>query len=99
MQVIRQNVDAIPREWSTLPGRRERRPEMVKGFGQEGPAAFQQSDREEEGAARDKGADISRHKSGLTQLPKAGGLSFYRPKVTEGGMPFAFPPYAQNRDQ
>jgi hypothetical protein len=36
-----------------------------------------------------------RHKSGITQLPKAGFVSFSRPTTTEGGMRFAFPPYGK----
>jgi hypothetical protein len=60
-------------------GRQERRPEIVKVLGQEVPAAFQQRDREEEGAARDKRADILGHDFSLTQLPKAGCASLSRP--------------------
>ena len=44
----------------------EHLPKVVNVFGQEFPAAFQQGDREEERAARNKGANILRHKSGLT---------------------------------
>jgi hypothetical protein len=66
MKVIRQNDDGIHFEWSTLPGRHERRSKIVKVFGQEVPAAFQQRDREEESAAWNKSANILRHKSDLT---------------------------------
>ena len=60
---------------------------------------FRQRDREEERAARNKGANILRHTLGLTQLLKAGCVSLSRPTATEGAMHLAFPPYAKNRDQ
>ena len=44
-------------------------------------------------AAFHKGANIWRHKLGLTQLPKEGCVSLSGPTATEGGMRFAFPPY------
>ncbi len=64
-------------------------------FGQEVPGALQQRDREEEGTAKNKGANILRHKLGITQLTKAGGVPLSRPATTEGGMRFAFPPYGK----
>ncbi len=93
MQVIGQNDNGLDSERSTLTGRLEHSPKIVNVFGQEFPAAFQQRDREEEGAAGNKGANVLRHKSGLTQLPKAGCVSLSRPTAIEGGMRFAFPPY------
>jgi len=93
MQVIGQNNDGLDGKWSASAGRLEHLPKGVNVFGQEFPAAFQQRDREEERAARNKGANILRHKSGLTQLPKAGCVSLSRPTTTEGGMRFIFPPY------
>jgi hypothetical protein len=95
MQVIGQNDHGLDSEQSTLTGRLEHRPKIVNGFGQEFPAAFQPCDREEECAARNKDANMLRHKSGLTQLPKAGCISFSRPTTTQGGMRFAFPPYGK----
>ncbi|MGD0972091.1 MAG: hypothetical protein ABSA04_11950 [Desulfobaccales bacterium] len=44
---------------------------------------FQQSDREEERAARNKGANILRHTLSLTQLLKAGCVSLSRPTATQ----------------
>jgi hypothetical protein len=45
------------RIWSASAGRVEYLPKVVNVFGQEFPAAFQQRDREEKRAARNKGAD------------------------------------------
>jgi hypothetical protein len=73
MQVIGPNNDSLEGKWSSSAGRLEHLPKVVNVFGQEFPAAFQQRDREEEGAARNKGANILRHKSGLTQLPHGTG--------------------------
>ena len=97
MQMIGQNHDGLDGKWSASAGRPERLLKVVNVFGQEFPAAFQQPDSEEESAAWNKSANILRHKSGLNQLPKAGGLSFSRPTATEGGMRCAFPPYAKIR--
>ena len=61
MQVIGQNVHGLDSERSTLTGRLEHSPKIVNVFGQEFPAAFQQSDREKERASWNKGADVLRH--------------------------------------
>jgi hypothetical protein len=66
MQVIGQNYDGLDAEWSASAGRLEHFSKVVNVFGQEFSAAFQQRDREEERAARNKGANILRHKLGLT---------------------------------
>ena len=81
MPVIGQNNDSREGKWPASAGRLEHLPKLVNVFGPEFPAAFQQLDREEEGAARNKGPNILRHKSGLTQLPKAGCASLSRPKA------------------
>jgi hypothetical protein len=93
MQVIGQDNHGLDGKWSAPAGPLEPSPKIVNVFGQDFPAAFQQRHREEEGAARNKGANILRHKSGLTQLPKAGCVHFSAHTVIEGGMRFAFPPY------
>ena len=95
MQVIGQNNDGLDGEWSASAGRLEHLPKIVNVFGQEFPATFQQRNREKERAARNKGANILRHKLGLTQLLKAGCASLSRPRLLEGGMRFAFPPYSK----
>ena len=95
MQVIGQNNDGLDGKWSASAGSFEHLPKGVNVFGQEFPAAFQQIDREEERAAGNKGANILRHKSSLTQLQEAGCVSLSRPTTTEGGMRFAFPPYGK----
>jgi len=61
MQVIGQNDHGLDGERSASEGRLEYSPKIVKVFGQEFQAAFQQCDREEERAARNKGANILRH--------------------------------------
>ena len=81
MQVIGQNNDGIDSEWPASAGRLEHLPKVVDVFGQKFSAAFQQRDREEEGAAGDKGADVLGHDLGLTQLLKAGCASLSRPTV------------------
>ncbi|MGA8570944.1 MAG: hypothetical protein WB560_00590 [Desulfobaccales bacterium] len=72
----------------------EHLPEVVDFFGQEFPPAFQRRDWEEERAAGNQGANKLGHTLGQTQLPKAGGFPLSRPAPNEGGMRFAFPPYA-----
>ena len=79
MQVIGQNNDGLDGKWSAPAGSPEHLSKVVNVFGQEFPAAFQQRNREKERAARNKGANILRHKSSLTQLPKAGCASLSRP--------------------
>jgi hypothetical protein len=44
MQVIGQNDDGLDSEWLALAGRHERRPYIVKVFGQEFPVAFRGRD-------------------------------------------------------
>jgi hypothetical protein len=85
MEVIGQDNDGLDREWPALAGRLEHLPKVVKVFGQESPAAFQQRNREKERAARNKGANILRHKLGLTQLLKAGCASLSRTTITKAG--------------
>jgi len=87
MQVIGQDNDGLDGKWSASAGRLEHLPKVIKVFGQEFPAAFQQRDREEERAARNKGANILWQKLGLIQLLKAGCASLSRPT--------AFPPYGK----
>jgi hypothetical protein len=48
-------------------------------FGQKFPAAFRSVIEKKERAARNKGANILRHKLGRTRLPKAGCVSLSRP--------------------
>jgi hypothetical protein len=81
MQVIGQNNDGLDGNWSASGGRLEDLPKVVNVFGQEFPAAFQQCDREEKRATRNKGAKILRHKSSPTQLPQAGCASLSRPTL------------------
>jgi hypothetical protein len=95
MEVIGQDNDGLDREWPALAGRLEHLPKVVNVFGQESQAAFQQRNREKKRAARNKGANILRHKLGLTQLLKAGCVSVSLTKATKGGMRFAFPPYGK----
>jgi hypothetical protein len=78
MEVIGQDSDGLDREGPALAGRLEHLPKVVKAFGQEFPAAFQQRNREKR-AAGNKGANILRDKLGLTQLLKAGCASLSRP--------------------
>ena len=54
MQVIRQNHDSLDSERSTLTGRLEHSPKIVKVLGQEFPATFQQRDRKKERASWNK---------------------------------------------
>jgi hypothetical protein len=51
-------------KWSAAAGCLEHLPKVVKVFGQEFPAAFQQRDREAERAAGNQSANILGHKSG-----------------------------------
>ncbi len=62
MEVIGQNNDGFHREWPALAGRQERGAQMVDMFGEESPAAFQDGDREKEGASRNNGAAVSGHR-------------------------------------
>ncbi len=63
MQVIGQNHDGLDGKWPAAAGRLQHLPQSVDVFGQEFPAAVQQIDCEEEGAARNKGANVLRHKA------------------------------------
>jgi hypothetical protein len=56
MQVIGGNHHGLDSERLALAGRHDRCPEIVKAFGQEFPAAFQDRDREKERASWNKGA-------------------------------------------
>ncbi len=78
MMVIGQNNDSLDGKWSASAGRLEHLPKVVNVFVQEFPVAFQQPDREEEDAARNRGANILRHKSALTQLPETLSLNIFQ---------------------
>jgi hypothetical protein len=82
MQVIGQNDHGLDRERSTVTGRLEPSPKIVKVFGQEFPAAFQQGHREKERASWKKGANVLRHDFSLIPLLKAGCASLSRPTAT-----------------
>jgi hypothetical protein len=79
MQVIGQNNHGLDGKWLALAAGLEHLPKIVNVFGQELPAAFQQRGCEEERAVKNKGANILRHTSGLTELLKAGCVSLSRP--------------------
>jgi len=61
MQVIGKNDHGLDRERSTLTGRLEHRPKIVKGKGQELPAACQPRHRETERVSWNQGAKVLRH--------------------------------------
>ena len=56
MQVIGENDNSLDSKRSTLTGRLENRPKIVKVFGQEFPSAFQERHREKEQASWNQGA-------------------------------------------